>query len=156
MKKAQIAMTDLLLALILFTILFLGLIFFWTFYQSKFVDNFARDEMELLAFQISDALIRTPGYPSNWESNVNLTQSPGLSSSERVLSSAKIAAFSNFTYNQTKTFFNIERFEYYILIKQNNTVIYETNVTPTGRIVSIRRNVYYENQDTTLDFALWI
>ena len=154
-KRAQIAIIDLLFALIIFIALFLGFVLFWTLYEVRLTENMRREEIELLAFQVSNALVKTPGYPSNWEMYPNLTLSPGLASSDGVLSPAKIATFRNFTYNQTKAFFNIERYEYYLLIQKNATVVYETNNTPSGKIVSVRRNVWYENQEAKLDFALW-
>ncbi|MFA4886618.1 MAG: hypothetical protein WC595_00225 [Candidatus Nanoarchaeia archaeon] len=152
--NAQIAITDLFFALIIFIILMTAFSFFWTLYLTRFNDNLQRQELELLAYHISDLLVKTPGYPDTWEQDPNNTRILGLAKQDRVLSQEKISAFANLTYNQTKTIFNIERYNYYLLIQKNGTALYETNTLPSGSSVSVRRTATYDNQPTLVQFTL--
>ena len=153
--KAQIAITDLFLALIIFIFLMIAFSLFWTMYLTRFNDNLQRQELELLTYHISDLLVKTPGYPDTWEQDPNTTRVLGLAQQDRILSQEKISAYANLTYNQTKTIFNIERYNYYLLIQRNGTALYETNTTPSGSSVTVRRATTYGNQPTIVQFTLW-
>ncbi len=154
-KKAQVVLTDLFFATIIFLTLFVAFFITWTRLNARFDDFITFNELELLTIQISDLLTKSPGVPRNWETTPTNIQALGLASQDRVLAGAKINALSNLSYNMTRSLFNVDRFELYILIKQGNLAILELGNIPTKRAVHVQRLVRYEQQKATLDVALW-
>src|SRR3989344_8213091 len=108
MKKAQLFTTDLFIALSIFIIL-IGIVFLtWARYNAKLNEDINFEDMQIKAFQITDLLTKTEGYPSAWEKNISSLEVIGLMESERNLSLAKTQNFTSLDYNLTRQLFNIE------------------------------------------------
>lgn len=155
-KKAQIATIDAIFASTIFIILIIIAFYNWNSYSLRNYESSTFNELELLTIQLADLMIKTPGSPNNWETN--LSRSPsiiGLAEFDRVLSKNKLTSFQNMSYNSTKTIMNIDRYEYYLLIKQENSSILELGSIPTKKSARIKRSVMYENKPATFEFAVW-
>ncbi len=66
-KKAQVFTTDVVFSIIIFAVIFMFLISIWGLYSQHLLEQQANTEMELLAFQIAEILVSSPGVPNNWE-----------------------------------------------------------------------------------------
>ncbi|MBI2076078.1 MAG: hypothetical protein HYT72_02405 [Candidatus Aenigmarchaeota archaeon] len=152
MSKGQIIMSDLLLAITVLSILviYLGGAIDNTF--DKFASNKQLHDMELGAVKISDMLVRSAGYPANWEDNPVSAISIGLSSSDRVLDGKKLSAFTNLDYQTAKKLLGTSEYEFYFRLVRNGT---EKGLLPGGeKTVTVRRIASYNGADT-VEFTLW-
>ena len=64
MRKAQIASIDLFIAITIFLILAAITIYTWNLYNTRFNESLEYEKMQLITFQITDLLVKHPGYPS--------------------------------------------------------------------------------------------
>lgn len=155
MSRAQIATTDLFLAVIIFLILITAFFVTWNVYQSRLTDAISRSEMELYAVQVADQLVRSPGIPADWENNPDSEiSSIGLSAGDRIISEGKLAAFANMTAEQFASL-NIGSYNFYFVLMQGNDAVAEVGEYPAGSSVTIRRNVLYQNEVSTIQVSLW-
>src|SRR3989344_6307158 len=69
MSKAQIAITDLFLAVILLMILIIAFFTIWNNYQLRYSEIAPRTEQELYTMQLANQLVTSPGVPDSWEAN---------------------------------------------------------------------------------------
>jgi len=79
----------------------------------------------------------------------------GLAEKDRVISPAKLNALLKIGYNGTKTLLNIDRYDYYLLLKKQNQSIAEIGTISSTKTVKIIRNVIYENEPSTVEIALY-
>lgn len=154
-KKAQIAITDLSFAVILFIIFLIAFFVQFNNMQQRLADSINFENLELASIQITETLVKNPGTPTNWENNPTNVRVIGLASSDRILSKTKIEALQNLSYEQIKQGMNIEDKEFYLLIRNNENVFLELGNTTFKSAATIHRIVTYENQEATLDLSLW-
>ncbi|MEM2963222.1 MAG: hypothetical protein QXW70_00795 [Candidatus Anstonellales archaeon] len=124
-----------LIALIFIILLFL---YHWT-EGIKITSNLVRrNGMEQSAIVASDILLKSSGYPHNWnQSNV---QAIGLASSPHVLSVDKILAFKNISYNTSKKLLGIvDEFYFYIDDIEGNRIHEVGNSTSSELSISVVR-----------------
>ena len=157
MRKGQIATIDLFIALVVFFILIITVIQIWSLYNHRLGEDMDDETLQLLGFQISDFLVKSPGFPTAWEENVSSLEVIGLASSDRILSQEKINAFITLDYSLLKEKFNIEPFEYKFRIKDmTNNVINESGLNFTGdKSVVTERYVMVKNEKRVMEFTLW-
>jgi len=154
-KKGQIAALDFFIALLIFSVILTITMLRWSNYYSKISERMEYHEMMTKAFQISDALIKSQGVPSNWnKDNVRII---GLAIEDRILSVDKVNAFANLSFNKTKSIFQIYGYKFYFnLTKINGEAIKEYGDKPTGKkSVSVKRYVLYNNEKTIMQFDVW-
>ena len=157
-KKSQLAVTDLFLALFIATILIVTIIFAWNRYIVILGDNVDYEEMQIIAFQVSDLLVKSKGEPEDWENNPDNVDVIGLASSDRELSTEKVDAFVNLPYNITSKSLGVELYSHYFQLKHiNGTKMAEQGVIfPKNRsVVNVQRLVVYENEEAIVEFAVW-
>ena len=122
------------------------------------------NRIEELALSISDALIRTQGYPEDWnETNViNI----GLASEENILNESKVRIFiENLSDDVIMHRFGAGDCKFYFELRDINGEIFEiesgVNATkgeyPTSPEISIpvERFVLYRNRPSKILFILW-
>src|SRR3990167_2132005 len=137
-KKAQVFTTDAVFSIILFVVILIFMLSVWNLYSQKLQEQHINSEIELLALQIADILVSSPGAPNNWEeivviqnssenaSNLNSTSivTLGLANQDRKLSLAKTSVFFGFDYLILKELFNVERYDLQVrLMELNGTTL---------------------------------
>ncbi len=114
--------------------------------------NIKRNDMHMAALRISDLLVKTGGYPDNWENSAGSAITIGIASSDRKLDAKKLAAFLDADYGRTKGIMNIRGYDYYFRLVNNGS----TKGMPAtgGNAAFIRRVVSFRGADT-LELTVW-
>jgi hypothetical protein len=157
MRKAQIASIDLFIAITVFLLLTAATIYTWNLYNLRLNENLEYEKMQLIVFQITDLLVKSPGYPTAWEENPTNLGVIGLAQDDRILSQDKITAFTKLNYDTSKEKFNIELYDYKFRIKDlSNNIIQESGQNFTGDTsIVIERYVLLNNEKRIMEFTLW-
>ena len=157
MRKAQVASIDLFIAITVFLILLASTIYTWNLYNTRFNENLEYEKMQLIAFQITDLLVKNPGYPTGWEESPNSVSVIGLAQDDRVLSQDKINAFVNLDYNLSKERFNMELYDYKFRVKSlSNNVLYQSGQNFDGdTAIVIERYALLDDEATIMEFTIW-
>lgn len=103
--KGQLFSSDMIASVFLFFIMTSMVLFSWNSVIDKSVQNMQRQDMEITGTRILDTLVKSPGYPSDWE-NKNAT-TIGLASYDRTIDSNKLNAFLNMDYDKTREIFGM-------------------------------------------------
>ena len=150
-KKAQMSMVDLFMAISIFIILISAIALLWYNYKVKLAGDFAYEDLQVKAFQVSDLLVKSPGNPSKWEDNISSLGVIGLAESDRVLSKEKVEAFENISHSLGVKTLNLGEYNYYFELDSANGGLH-----PNGDIIFIiKRYVIYEEQEKVFEFTLW-
>ncbi len=156
LKKSQIAVTDLFIALFIATILIIIVIFTWNRYSIILNEESDYRELQIIAFQTADLLVKSEGDPQNWENNPLNVDVIGLATKDRNLSAEKVNSFINLSYNFTLKSLGLELYDFYFQLKDiNGTKLAEHGKTPKNFVVNVQRLVLYENEKAIVEFALW-
>ncbi len=160
--KAQLWSMDLAASAIVFMLIFVMLAFAWYYVSEQSGQAADFSEMESRALSITDILVRSPGYPENWnESNVS---SIGLADRENVLDPAKVTGFLNLDYNASRVLFGLRGEDYYFSVTYLNdsVVLYNGTSITKGRfpdshsiIVPVSRSVLFAGTLAKLNFILY-
>ncbi len=158
-KKAQMAITDLFIALFAFTILIVIVVFVWNRYVLILGENSDYEEMKIVAFQTADLLVKSKGWPDNWEENPDGVEVIGLAGSDRNISAAKVSALiNNVSYSNASRSLGVAYYNFSLQINHiNGTKLegYGPSSFPNRSVINIQRLVHYENEKAVLQFALW-
>lgn len=145
MKKAQTISIDMVFGFFIFLLFIIVSLYIWNIYTLRYSYYVEDNEKRLVAYEVSDLLLRQPGIPGQWETmpldNVSVL---GLAWNDHNLSQEKIDAFlqqSNGSYDKIKKLLNIERFDYLF------RVVDPDRSTITGNITG---KYYYENRTVTI------
>ena len=103
--KAQLFSSDMIVAVFLFLAVASAALFAWNSAADKSVQTTQRRDMEITGTRILDILVKSPGYPIDWE-NKNAT-TIGLASYDRTIDANKLNAFLDMDYNRTREIFGI-------------------------------------------------
>lgn len=155
-KKAQIFTTDFFIAFFIFSILIIVAMVSWNNYYIKITEINDYDIMMNKAFQISDVLVKSQGYPLEWDSeNVQII---GLASEDRELSLDKVNLFANLPLNKSKNIFKTQDSKFHFSIKNFDGEIlkeYGYNMTNAKKSVNVRRYLLYNDEEAVMEFTLW-
>lgn len=159
MPKGQIETADLIIAIGVLILLTTILIYTWNVYNTRLEEGIDNEKMQLQAFQITDMLVKTPGFPPLWETQPANAQAVGFATDDRVISAAKFDAFASLDYNTTKGLFDLKAYEYRVRIKNlAGAVIKEAGLNETSadvKRVVVYRYVIYNDEKALLEFAIW-
>jgi len=160
--KAQIWSADFVVsAVIFFTVLFL-VMFVWNYANIQGAETLQLKDIESKALTVSDALIRAPGLPFDW--NETTVRVIGLAAEENVINKTKALRFVNLTYIQSRALLT-GRYEFYFeLTHVNGTVINESGINLTQGIlplnpsvvVPVERYVLYDDEIKRMKLLVWI
>ena len=158
-KKAQLFSIDLVISLVLFTVVFIFVLALWNLYSLRLQEKSEFDELQFTALQITDLLLRTPGYPENWLANPTEVAVLGLAKSDYTIDPLKLSTFLNLEYNFTKKVLNIERWDYQFRMRTKYGVVAAEKGNPppvsAQRVVSINRFALIGNETRQVQLLLW-
>jgi len=161
-KKAQVAVLDLYISAMIFSIIVATVLLTWNSYNVKIDKEIDDNTILLRSYHISDLLTRYPGKPTSWELYPNMSDSVeiiGLASEDRVLDPIKVGKFLNFSDDYLKSKLKIEGYNFYFRLAYINGTDFNpaiekgTKVNST-KIVSLKRYVIYNETETLLEFWL--
>lgn len=156
-KKSQIVMIDLMAAMFIFVVLLAAIMLTWNRYTVTLNDQVEYEEAQLMAYQISDIFVKTQGRPVDWEKNSSNAIIIGLANSDRNISAAKVNAFLNMSYNDSKKIFKIPLYDFSFQIKDlegNNLTSSYGEINENDFVISLRRYVFYGNGKAIMEFRL--
>lgn len=111
-RKGQALASDFTISIALFLFLIVGCAIVWNTTAGKYARFRDNQFMQEKIFSVSDTLVRTPGYPPEWNgANVKLI---GLSEGEsHMLNKSKLLEFKNVDYSTAKNMWGLGGYEYY-------------------------------------------
>ena len=135
-KKGQVFTWDLAISISIFLIVLAMLFYMWNTTTSKATETRDIYEMESIATEVTELLIRTPGVPRDWE-NMNLTNitAIGLANVEpRILSREKIFRFVTLNYSDIRPLLGTRQYNFYfnMVYLANKTTVNISNGTMTA------------------------
>lgn len=155
-RKSQITLTDLFVAIFMATVLIIIIVFAWNRYTTILNDEANYKELQIIAFQTADLLVKSGGQTKGWERSPESVQVIGLASSDRNLSTEKVNAFVNLDYNITSKALGVELYNFHFQLNHiNGTKLAEHGKTPSESVVNVQRIVSYKNEKAVLEFGLW-
>ena len=180
-KKGQVFTWDLAISISIFLIVIAMLFYMWDTTISKVTETREIYEMESIATEAAEQLIRTPGVPHDWEDTdkyevINIS-SIGLANVEpRVLNDEKILRFvdlANSDYDTMRALLGIREYDFYFNMTYFNETINETinetqlfingkeiaaGTLPSNAsfTISARRTAILNDKILKLYFSVWI
>jgi len=142
------------------SLIFVLLLGFTAATYSNYADLYTKNEnkrsLEASALSISEILVKSPGYPENWELNASGARVIGLAKSENALDPLKVSAFDSLTYNDTRALLGIAN-DFYISIKTADGQMQMSKGTEqeNASSVSIERAVYYNRSYCRLKVRIY-
>ncbi len=79
----------------------------------------------------------------------------GLAKEDKTISKEKIEALAQLNYTLAKQVMNIDRYDYYLVLKKENQSIIEIGNITNKRSVRLQRGVIYENEPAKIELAIW-
>jgi hypothetical protein len=155
-KKGQIWSLDFITSVIVFLIVLIPLLFVWSYINVQNEQEIRMNDIESLALSVSDALIRTKGFPEGWDaSNV---ETMGLASEENVLNDTKVSYFvtmGNNEYNRTRAILTGSYDFFFNLTDLNGSSYGTIGSKPADRItVPIERYCLYNERIVKMELTL--
>ncbi|MEM0359871.1 MAG: hypothetical protein QXK06_00860 [Candidatus Diapherotrites archaeon] len=142
---------DFLIGIMVFLLAFTILNTIWTINYRNATGTIATTEMEAKSLQALNALLKTKGYPENWNpSNVEII---GLCSKKNTIDETKLAAFLALDYQTAKTKMKLEGYDFYFEFKsQGLTTTLGVPPTPEKNTVSLKRLVEFKGENAIVEF----
>lgn len=157
MRKAQAVAADLFIALFIFILLIAVIIYLWNNYNTRISEDVEYERMQLIAYQITNQLIKSQGLPTAWEKDASNFDEIGLAISDRKLSMEKVESFVNLPYEDVRDALNLEGYGYSFKIKNlANKELKSSGGTPEEtEAVGLERYIIYNDEKAILEFRIW-
>ncbi|MCX8175268.1 MAG: hypothetical protein N3E51_03625 [Candidatus Micrarchaeota archaeon] len=124
LMRGQALSTDAIISLSAFSILLFFIASYWTYASQSASEAYSQSRLEKSALSASDLLVKSPGYPPNWESNPQTASSIGLAQSPNRLSSPKLSALASLGYQNAKLYMGLEKDFYLAITLQNGSTVF--------------------------------
>jgi len=139
-RKGQVFTWDLAISVSIFLIVLAMLFYMWDSTTSKATETKEIYEIESIATDVTEQLIRTSGVPHDWENsskyNVTYINAIGLADIEpRILNEEKILKFVNssyINYSSARSLLGTQRYDFYFKMTYFNETINETQLAING------------------------
>lgn len=162
-RKAQTAIIDLFIALSIFILLVMIIVYLWNDYNTRINEDVEYEKMQLKAYQVTNQLVKTQGNPFSWEKNPNNFKEIGLVTFDRNISAEKLEAFvalarTDNKYNNIRSSFNLDGYGFnFNLTTLSNKNLKSSGGTPEGdeEIISVERYVIYGDEEAIFRFKIW-
>ncbi len=158
-KNGQVSSIDLLISAIVFLMIFISIRGIWIENLNEGQASLNSYELELKTIQAVNCLLKTPGFPVDW--NSSSVELIGLAKKPFVLSEDKVDEFLLLDYNNAKKALGIEGYEFNLSIFDSaldenkffglsptqNSVVYSLNrkVIFRGVSANARISIFYES-----------
>lgn len=158
MYRGQVASYDILMSFVGFILIFSFVLFLW---NQNFTKAFGQQEIiqkQLKANQALDVLIKSKGYPLNWETNPGNVEVIGLASKENVLSQKKVDAFSKLAYDNAREKLKLGPYDFQFDLNTGNPADNKSiGISPpsTEAVIVLQRAVIYKGVDSNVFFKLF-
>jgi hypothetical protein len=156
--KGQIWSIDFAASIVIFISVIVVMMFVWTYTSSQVAEQKSGDDIQSLAISVSDSLVRTPGFPPDW--NNETVSVIGLADEENILNETKVEYFlymGKNDYDRVRSLLGISYNFHFNLTHLNNTMINETGIEPLNAdiIVPIERYCVYLGKPVKVRFIIW-
>ncbi len=118
MKKGQIFTIDFMISVAIFIIVLITIISTWYYIDTHIKEIESRRDMHSISLSISDALVRSPGHPTEW--NTTNVQSIGLAKEEYVLDVRKSMSLMNLDYDTARSIMRLGNYHVFIYLTDIN------------------------------------
>ncbi|MDY6774425.1 MAG: hypothetical protein SVS85_04455 [Candidatus Nanohaloarchaea archaeon] len=157
-RRGQMFSTDFILSSFVFFLILSVAVLSWNMAYAERNRFSEFQAMNQRAFQFTDMMVRTPGYPRDW--TANNVQIIGLARPDHVIQVEKVEELASMNYNETKRVMHLDRYDYFLNI---TTEDFHTSLgkqpSNADNIVVERRTVLVNTtnlfQRGTLEFVLW-
>lgn len=112
MSKGQIISYDFMVAMVLFLLIFLTLNSIWVGIFSSVIENQMQNQMQDSTYKALEVMIKTKGYPQNWEDDPVNAEAIGLAKRKNVFDDGKVDAFKTMDYDLSKELMGLGVFDY--------------------------------------------
>jgi hypothetical protein len=124
-------------------------------YSVKYSLNEKKAGLETRIISISQSLVKSRGYPVDWENDASSIEVLGLAEAENTLSIQKVLAFDSIPYNETSDLLGISG-EYYIELRSiKGTLQFHKGQERNASSVSIERLVHFNQTPSRLVIRLY-
>jgi hypothetical protein len=178
--RAQVLSSEFIIAYFIFSLVLVSALFLWDTTTRDILISERLYEMDKLATDSVEKLIRTSGVPEDWVGeSVDNISSLGLADESRILDQGKVLWFIELmdptrsdacgggisNYNCSRHLLGMERYEFYFTITDldGNMLTLEGQNCSTGNspgyadyLVTMRRSVMLNNEIVEVSFTAWI
>lgn len=154
--KGQVWSLDFIVSVIVFLSVLIPLFFVWNQINLQNQQELLFEDIERMALSLSDSLVRTGGFPEDWnESTVSVI---GLASGDNILDESKVSSFLSMgaaNYNMTRTLLTGSYDFFFEITDINGTAIGSMGQKPDDKmIVPIERYCIYNGRIVRMELAL--
>jgi hypothetical protein len=163
MRKAQAWSMDFAASVVIFITALAIAIFALNYTLNQNQQTIEMNVMENAAMSASDALVRQPGIPEDWNSSSVVTL--GLASQENILNESKLQNFLSMDNDTIKTLLGIGNYNFYFEVRYpNGSLASLPNGEQIGKgdqpsgastIIPVERYVIYMEKIARLRLVLW-
>ncbi len=166
MNKGQVWSFDFAVSVVIFFSVVVMILFSWNYTAAKHTEQVLFNEMESKAVTLSDSLIRTSGFPKEWNSSD--VQIIGLADDENILNETKILQLVSMPYDTIRATMGIMNYNFYLGVRYLNDTVIIMNGTAlecgedpslypnSTMIVPIERFMLFDHKVASLMFMLWL
>lgn len=155
-RNAQASLYDLMMAFMLFLIAFSLLNSVWTKNYASALDSLSMSEMESKTLQALNVLLKTQGYPKNWNSsNVEII---GLAERKNSISETKLDAFTSMDYSTAKEKLKLGQYDFRFEFDaqgEENDVNFGLEPGSEKNVVSLKRIVEFNGGSVIVYFKVF-
>lgn len=167
LKKSQVFGSDFIMSAALFLIILFASVELWNMTAAKYSNHGSNELMQKKAFSITDTLIKTEGFPKNW--NNETVKIIGVSEkTPQVLDRIKLLDMKNISYSNMKKLWGVSDFNVHITFMNStgetisiNGVSLEYGQKPSNQkdLVPLKRLVLINDSGTlirsVMTFIIW-
>jgi len=180
-RRAQVFSSELIIAYFIFSIVLVSVFFLWDTTTKNILRSERLHEMDKLATDAVEKLIRTSGYPEDWtDKSLDNISSIGLANESRILDQEKILKFIDLmdgsrydnlcnditvsNYNCSRHLLGMKKYEFYFTMTDidGNILNLEGQNCSTGNLpinedykIPIKRSAMLNDEIVKISFVVW-
>jgi len=143
-SKGQVSSYDVLVAIIIFLMMFIVLKQIPMNNLTEAIDDFSYNEMRLYSQQAMDSMLKTNGYPTNWAAgDVEII---GLAQKQNILDEEKVTEFLLLDYGDARNMLALGKYDFNFLVDSvddSKDFSFGVNIQENKEVIVIERVVYY-------------
>ena len=143
-SKGQVSSYDVLVAIIIFLMMFIVLKQIPMNNLTEAIDDFSYNEMRLYSQQAMDSMLKTNGYPTNWAAgDVEII---GLAQKQNILDEEKVTEFLLLDYGDARNMLALGKYDFNFLVDSvddSKDFSFGVNIQEDKEVIVIERVVYY-------------